>query len=60
MKIKYNRVSTLQQSGERFGLDTDNYDQTLLEKVSGSVPFKERPKGIEVVNLVESGTGRIW
>ncbi len=55
MRIKYNRVSTIQQSGERFGLDTDNYDQTLLDRVSGSIPFKERTKGIEVVNLVESG-----
>jgi len=41
MKIKYNRVSTLQQSGDRFNLDNDNYDLTLLDKVSGSVPFKE-------------------
>ena len=55
MKIKYNRVSTLQQSGDRYNLDNDNYDITLLDKISGSVPFKERPKGIEVVNLVEEG-----
>ncbi len=55
MKVKYNRVSTLQQSGDRFGLDNDNYDLTLLDKVSGSIPFKDRPKGIEVVNLVEEG-----
>ncbi len=55
MKIKYNRVSTLQQSGDRYNLDTDNYDLTLLDKISGSVPFKERSKGIEVVKLVEEG-----
>ena len=55
MKIKYNRVSTLQQSGNRFELDNDNYDLTLLDKVSGSIPFMERPKGIEVVKLVEAG-----
>ncbi len=55
MKIKYNRVSTIQQSGNRFELDNDTYDLTLLDKVSGSIPFMERPKGKEVVQLVEAG-----
>lgn len=55
MKVKYNRVSTLQQSGDRYNLDSDSYDVTLLDKVSGSVPFKDRPKGMEVVKLVEEG-----
>ncbi len=55
MKIKYNRVSTLQQSGNRFELDNDSYDLTLLDKVSGSIPFMERPKGKEVAQLVEAG-----
>lgn len=55
MKVKYNRVSTLQQSGNRFADDKDIYDLTLLDKVSGSVPFKERPQGKEVVRLVEAG-----
>lgn len=53
MKVKYNRVSTLQQSGNRFSIDEEKYDLTLLDKVSGSIPFKERPKGKEVVKLVE-------
>lgn len=55
MKLKYNRVSTLQQSGDRFSVDTEKYDITLLDKVSGSIPFRERPKGKEVVKLVEDG-----
>lgn len=55
MKVKYNRVSTLQQSGSRYGLDNERYDLTLLDKVSGSMPFKDRPKGQEVVQLVEAG-----
>ena len=55
MKIKYNRVSTIQQSGNRFELDNDTYDLTLLDKVSGSIPFMERPKGKEVVQFVEAG-----
>ncbi len=53
MKVKYNRVSTLQQSGNRFSADEDKYDLVLFDKVSGKVPFKERPKAQELVELVE-------
>lgn len=56
MRVKYNRVSTLNQSGDRFGTDTDQYDLTLLDKVSGSVSFKDREKGKEVIRLVEEGS----
>ena len=55
MKIKYNRVSTIQQSGERFTLDKNQYDLVLFDKISGSVQFKERKKGIELTNLITEG-----
>ena len=55
MKIKYNRVSTLTQSGNRFTADTNTYDLTMLDKISGSIPFRERPKGKELVKLVDEG-----
>lgn len=55
MKVKYNRVSTINQSGDRFSADTDNYDLVLFDKISGSIPFRERPKGKELVKLVEEG-----
>ena len=55
MRVKYNRVSTLQQSGDRFSVDNDPYDLVLLDKVSGTVGFKERPKGKEVTKLVNEG-----
>ena len=55
MRVKYNRVSTLNQTGDRFGTDTDQYDLTLLDKVSGSVSFRDREKGKEVIRLVEEG-----
>jgi len=55
MRVKYNRVSTLNQSGERFKVDESNYDKVILDKVSGTVPFKEREGGQEVVKLVEKG-----
>ena len=55
MRVKYNRVSTISQSGDRFGTDTESYDLTLLDKVSGSVSFRDREKGKEVIRLVEEG-----
>jgi DNA invertase Pin-like site-specific DNA recombinase len=55
MKIKYNRVSSLGQSGDRFQTDETKYDKVLFDKVSGSVPFRERPKAKELVELVEKG-----
>ena len=56
MKVKYNRTSTLNQTGERYKLDEDGYDLTLFDKgVSGKVPFKEREKGRVLVELIEKG-----
>lgn len=55
MRVKYNRVSTIQQSGDRFTVDSDSYDLTLFDRVSGKVPFKERTKGSELVVLVNNG-----
>jgi DNA invertase Pin-like site-specific DNA recombinase len=55
MKIKYNRVSSITQSGNRYQLDDTKYDLVLFDKISGSVPFRDRPKAKELFNLVESG-----
>jgi DNA invertase Pin-like site-specific DNA recombinase len=56
MKIKYNRTSTLNQTGERYKMDKEGYDLTLFDKgVSGKVPFKEREKGKVLVELIENG-----
>jgi DNA invertase Pin-like site-specific DNA recombinase len=56
MRVKYNRTSTIQQEGERFKLDKDNYDLTIFDKgVSGKIPFSEREGGIKLTNLVNEG-----
>jgi hypothetical protein len=55
MKIKYNRLSSLSQTGNRLSDDKTQYDLVLLDRVSGSVGFKERPKGMELTKLVEQG-----
>jgi DNA invertase Pin-like site-specific DNA recombinase len=53
MKVKYNRLSSLSQTGNRLTDDKTLYDLVLLDRVSGSVSFKERPKGQELTKLVE-------
>ena len=56
MIVKYNRTSTIQQEGERFKLDKDNYDLTIFDKgVSGKIPFSEREGGIKLNKLVDEG-----
>ena len=55
LSIKYNRVSTMKQSGERFKDDSATYDLTLFDKVSGSIPFDKRPEGARLVKLIEEG-----
>ena len=59
MRVKYNRTSTIQQEGERFKLDKDNYDLTIFDKgVSGKIPFSEREGGIKLNKLVNEGKVR--
>ncbi|TLP73248.1 recombinase family protein [Maribacter sp. ACAM166] len=56
MRVKYNRTSTINQDGERFKLDKDNYDLVLFDKgVSGKVPFNDREKGKQLSDLIKDG-----
>lgn len=56
MVIKYNRTSTNSQEGHRFQEDQTKYDLVLFDKgVSGSVEFRNRPKGQHLLNLVQEG-----
>ena len=61
MKVKYNRLSSLSQTGNRLTDDKTKYDLVLLDRVSGSVSFKDRPKGQELTKLVEQGKiSELW
>ena len=56
MIIKYNRTSTINQKGERFKLDKDNYDLTINDfGVSGKIPFNRREGGSKLIELVKEG-----
>jgi DNA invertase Pin-like site-specific DNA recombinase len=56
MRVKYQRTSTMEQHGERFGMDTEHYDLVLFDRgISGTKPFRERTNGIKIITLVEQG-----
>jgi DNA invertase Pin-like site-specific DNA recombinase len=56
MKVKYQRTSTMEQHGERFGLDKEHYDHILFDRgISGTKPFRERTGGMKIILMVESG-----
>lgn len=55
MKVKYIRWSTLAQSPARQLLDDKNYDLVLSEQISGSIAFGKRPKGAELLKLIQAG-----
>ena len=54
MKVKYIRWSTLGQSAARQLLDNNKYDLILQEQISGSIAFAKRPKGAELLKLIEA------
>ena len=56
MRVKYQRTSTMEQHGERFGMDTEHYDLVLFDRgISGTKPFRERTNGMKIITLVEQG-----
>ena len=56
MRVKYQRTSTIEQHGERFGMDKEQYDLVLFDRgISGTKPFRERTNGIKIITLVECG-----
>jgi len=55
MIVKYNRVSSLSQTGNRFRDDKGIYNLTMLDKCSGKVKFAERENGKKLIKLIEEG-----
>ena len=56
MRVKYQRTSTIEQHGERFGMDKEQYDLVLFDRgISGTKPFRERTNGMKIMTLVEEG-----
>lgn len=56
VKVLYTRVSS--QIGQNLGrqqVDASNYQIVIEDRISGSVPFFERPGGAKVKSLIEKG-----
>lgn len=56
VKVLYTRVSN--QIGQNLGrqqVDASNYQIVIEDRISGSVPFFERPGGARIKNMVERG-----
>jgi DNA invertase Pin-like site-specific DNA recombinase len=55
VKVLYTRVSTIDQNLGRQQVDASNYQIVIEDKISGSVPFFERPGGAKIKSLIEKG-----
>jgi DNA invertase Pin-like site-specific DNA recombinase len=55
VKVLYTRVSTIDQNLGRQQVDASNYQMVIEDKISGSVPFFDRPGGARVKSLIEKG-----
>lgn len=55
MKARYNRISTASQSLERQLAKQNPDEQIYNDVISGSIPFNNRPKGLELIKDIEEG-----
>ena len=53
MKARYIRVSTGNQNTERQLINKHPNEKLFIDVISGAVPFKERPKGQEILSEIE-------
>ena len=56
MKARYIRVSTSNQKTERQLIKKHPNERLFIDVISGAIPFKERPKGQELLQEIENGT----
>lgn len=54
MKVKYIRISHIDQKTDRQRVDESDYDLVIEDKCSGAIPFFEREGGKEIKKLVEN------
>jgi DNA invertase Pin-like site-specific DNA recombinase len=53
MKVLYVRVSTIIQNTDRQRTNEEGFKMVIEDRISGTVPFFERPGGIKIINLIE-------
>jgi DNA invertase Pin-like site-specific DNA recombinase len=55
ISILYVRTSTVDQKTDRQRVNESSYDKVIEDKCSGTIPMFERPGGIELKKLIDSG-----
>lgn len=55
MKVLYVRVSTLEQNTDRQKISEKDFDYVVEDRISGSVPFCERPGGVQLMSMLNKG-----
>ena len=55
-KVKYIRVSTLEQNTSRQEINSDEFSKVYIEKASGAIKFNERVEGSKLLSDIEKGT----
>ena len=54
MKVFYSRISSVGQNPERQEQDVDKFDKVLTDKCSGAIELFKRPKGRQLMDLIET------
>ena len=55
MKVLYVRASSESQNTQRQRINKDDFDLIIEDRVSGAIPFLERPGGVKIKKLVDDG-----
>jgi DNA invertase Pin-like site-specific DNA recombinase len=55
MKVKYVRVSTLEQNTSRQEKNESEFNKVYVDKISGAISFFDRPQGKKLVEDINSG-----
>ncbi|WMI68808.1 recombinase family protein [Mangrovimonas sp. YM274] len=53
MKVKYIRVSTQEQNTARQEKNESEFDRVYMDKISGAIPFFDRPQGKKLVEAIK-------
>lgn len=54
-KVKYIRVSSQEQNTARQEVNTKEFSKIYIDKISGTIPFKERKEGKKLIADIENG-----
>lgn len=55
MKVKYIRVSTVEQKTDRQQKNENDFDKSYVDKVSGSISFFDRPQSKKLISDISRG-----